>query len=869
MSDAIGLGPEESIISTEYWTRLPDGRVQCDVCPRACKLHDGQRGLCFVRAAQGGEVVLTTYGRSSGFCIDPIEKKPLNHFLPGTPVLSFGTAGCNLTCKFCQNWDMSKSREFSKLASKASPAALAAAAAQTGCRSVAFTYNDPVIFMEYAIDTAIACRERGIKSVAVTAGYMCAEPRAAFYRHMDAANVDLKAFTEDFYWRLSSSHLANILETLEYIHKETDCWLEITNLVITGENDSDGEFEAMTQWIAEHLGPDVPLHFTAFHPDFKMLETPRTPPATLVRAYEIARRNGLNHVYTGNVHDERHGSTYCPGCGTRVIGRDWHKITDWNLDATGHCGQCGGAISGVFDGPPGDWGRQRQRVMIGDEAEPVQALRPLTRQKKAARPPSRPANEGEAREAGNMAMATGTAAAPQPAGVKPAEVAGHFYPGDAAQLRRDIDQALRDANSTAIRPKAMIVPHAGYGYSAPIAAGGYRAILMRRTEIRRVVLLGPAHRVPVEGIAVPAYESFATPLGTVPVDREAIARIRDLPAVSVRNEPFAREHCLEVQLPFLQQTLENFTIVPILVGRSQPEQVAAVIDALWGGPETLILVSSDLSHYYDDPTARELDGKATAAIEMLRPDLLEQPHACGRHAIRGLLVAARNRFMRATALDVRNSSQTIGKPDRVVGYGTYLFEDAEQAKLPPPQRDFLLRLAREVIALGVKNGRAPSVQVDNAPPPLRANRGAFVTVTLDGKLRGCIGSVQAQRALVDDVVLNAYKAAFEDKRFKPLTEAELPQIDVSIAVLSTQAPIESASEAELLAQLRPHVDGLVIRDEGLKRSALFLPHVWSGIPDPERFLARLREKAGLPAGHWSPQFKAFRFIAENIEANAT
>jgi pyruvate formate lyase activating enzyme len=855
MSDVIGLGPEESTIPTEYWTRLKDGRVQCDVCPRACKLHEGQRGLCFVRAAQGGEIVLTTYGRSSGFCIDPIEKKPLNHFLPGTPVLSFGTAGCNLTCKFCQNWDMSKSREYSKLASKASPAALAAAAVQTGCRSVAFTYNDPVIFMEYAIDTAIACRERGIKSVAVTAGYICAEPRAAFYRHMDAANVDLKAFTEDFYWRLSSSHLANILETLEYIHHETDCWLEITNLVIPGENDSDGEFEAMTQWIAEHLGPDVPLHFTAFHPDFKMLETPRTPPATLVRAYEIAKRNGLNHVYTGNVHDERHGSTYCPGCGHRVIGRDWHKITAWELDEAGHCTQCGGAIAGVFDGPPGDWGRRRQRVAIGDEATPVLATRAQTRQKK----------EGS-RGAGKMAMATGPSAAPQAAGVKPADVAGHFYPADAAELRREIDRTVRDANSTAIRPKAMIVPHAGYGYSAPIAAGGYRAIMMRRAEIRRVVLLGPAHRVPVEGIAVPDYDSFATPLGPVPVDRDAIARIRDLPAVAQRNEPFAGEHCLEVQLPFLQQTLENFSIVPMLVGRSQPEQVAAVIDALWGGPETLILVSSDLSHYHDDPTARELDGNATAAIETLRPDLLEQPHACGRHAIRGLLVSARNRFMRATALDVRNSSQTIGKPDRVVGYGTYLFEEADQARLPAPQRDFLLRLAREVIALGVRNGKAPIVKVENTPPPLRATRGAFVTVTLDAKLRGCIGSVQPQRALVDDVVANAYKAAFEDKRFKPLTEAELPKIDVSIAVLSSQAPIEAANEADLLAQLRPHVDGLVIRDEGLKRSALFLPHVWSGIPDPARFLARLREKAGLPTGHWSPEFRAYRFIAEDIAA---
>jgi MEMO1 family protein len=456
---------------------------------------------------------------------------------------------------------------------------------------------------------------------------------------------------------------------------------------------------------------------------------------------------------------------------------------------------------------------------------------------------------------------------PGTGGVKAAEVAGHFYPGDATQLRREVDQAVREANATAIRPKAMIVPHAGYGYSAPIAASGYRAIMMRRAEIRRVVLLGPAHRMPVDGIAVPAYDTFATPLGFVPVDRAAIARIVDLPAVRQRNEPFAGEHSLEVHLPFLQHVLEDFAIVPMLVGCSDPKQVAAVIDALWGGPETLILVSSDLSHFHDDTTACELDSRTTAAIEMLKPEMLEQPHACGRHAIRGLLVSARSRFMRATALDVRNSSQTIGKPDRVVGYGTYLFEDADQARLPAPQRDFLLRLARGVIALGVRNKQAPIVKVENTPPPLRANRAAFVTVTLDDKLRGCIGSVQPQRALLDDVVANAYKAAFEDKRFAPLAESELPDIGVSISILSTQAPIAASNEAELIARLRPHVDGLVIRDEGLNRGALFLPHVWSGLPDPARFLARLREKAGLPAGHWSPEFRVNRFVTEDFASD--
>ncbi len=354
----------DAVRRTRYWHRLDDGRVQCDVCPRACRLRDGQRGMCFVRACQEGEIVLTTYGRSSGFCVDPIEKKPLNHFLPGSAVLSFGTAGCNLACKFCQNWDISKSREIDTLADAASPEALATAAERLGCRSVAFTYNDPVIFHEYAIDVARACRERGIKSVAVTAGYQCAEPRTEFYRHMDAANVDLKAFTEDFYHKICAGHLQPVLETLEYLRHDTAVWFEITTLLIPGENDSDEELHAEAQWIAERLGADVPLHFTAFHPDWKMLDKPHTPPATLSRARRIALDHGLRYVYTGNVHDVAGGSTYCHGCGVLLIARDWYELGAWGLTHDGRCRSCGTPCAGVFEGPPGRWGRRRQPVRL-------------------------------------------------------------------------------------------------------------------------------------------------------------------------------------------------------------------------------------------------------------------------------------------------------------------------------------------------------------------------------------------------------------------------------------------------------------------------------------------------------------------------
>ncbi len=357
-----------NVVPARYWHRLDDGRVQCDLCPRFCKLHEGQRGLCFVRACQGGEIVLTTYGRSSGFCVDPIEKKPLNHFLPGTPVLSFGTAGCNLACKFCQNWDISKSREIDTLADAASPEVIARAAADLNCRSVAFTYNDPVIFHEYAIDVARACRERGIKTVAVTAGYVCPEPRREFYAHMDAANVDLKAFTERFYKYITGSHLQPVLDTLVYIKHETEVWLEITTLLIPGENDSDEELDEMTRWVVQALGPDVPMHFTAFHPDWKMMDKPSTPPETLQRARRIAMRNGVRYAYTGNVHDPEGNSTYCHHCGKLLIGRDWYELSGWHLTPEGRCRFCDTPCAGVFEARPGTWGSRRLPVRLKDYA---------------------------------------------------------------------------------------------------------------------------------------------------------------------------------------------------------------------------------------------------------------------------------------------------------------------------------------------------------------------------------------------------------------------------------------------------------------------------------------------------------------------
>jgi pyruvate formate lyase activating enzyme len=351
-------------VKTKYWHQLNDGRIQCDLCPRECKLKNGQSGLCFVRVCEDDQIVLTTYGRSSGFCIDPIEKKPLNHFLPGTAVLSFGTAGCNLACKFCQNWDISKSREMESLADSASPETLALTAKKTGCHSIAFTYNDPVIFHEYAIDVAGACHQHGIKTVAVSAGYVSPEPRKEFYQHIDAVNIDLKAFTEDFYHRITGSHLAPVLETLSYLKHETDVWFEITNLLIPGENDSDKEINQMTEWILSELGPDVPLHFSAFHPDWKMRDKQRTPLESLQKARSIAIMNGLHYVYTGNVHDREGDTTYCYECGEELIVRDWYEIKEWNFEDDVCCPKCKFTCAGVFESEPGNWGAKRLPIQL-------------------------------------------------------------------------------------------------------------------------------------------------------------------------------------------------------------------------------------------------------------------------------------------------------------------------------------------------------------------------------------------------------------------------------------------------------------------------------------------------------------------------
>lgn len=331
-----------------HWHRLADGRLRCEVCPHGCALREGQAGRCVLRRREGNRIVLAAYGRTSGFCVDPIEKKPLHHFLPGSKVLSFGTVGCNLSCRFCQNWDLSRSRDLGRLRERAAPEEVAAAARRLGCRSVAFTYNEPAIFLEYVSDVAEACHAAGIATVAVTAGYLEEAARRDFFAHIDAANVDMKAFSDDFYRRVTGGGLQPVLDTLRYLIHDTDVWTEITTLLIPGLNDSDDELRQLATWIATELGPEVPLHFSAFHPDHRMLDRPPTPLATLRRARAWALEAGLRFVYTGNVRFPEGEATPCPGCGATVVHRDGYHLLERSLDAEGRCGRCGTRLPGRF-----------------------------------------------------------------------------------------------------------------------------------------------------------------------------------------------------------------------------------------------------------------------------------------------------------------------------------------------------------------------------------------------------------------------------------------------------------------------------------------------------------------------------------------
>lgn len=476
------------------------------------------------------------------------------------------------------------------------------------------------------------------------------------------------------------------------------------------------------------------------------------------------------------------------------------------------------------------------------------------------------------------------------ASIRQAAVAGQFYPGTAGELTAAVQQYLAQAAGPAGPvPKAIIAPHAGYIYSGPVAAAAYVRIRPAARQIRRVVLLGPCHRVALRGLALSSAEAFATPLGPVRIDRETCERLLKLPQVTIFDETHFQEHSLEVHLPFLQTVLEDFTLVPLVVGDATLDEVSAVLDAVWGGPETLIVVSSDLSHYESYDSARRLDQATCRAIENLDPAAIGRENACGRVAVNGLLDLARRRDLEVVTADLRNSGDTAGPRDRVVGYGSWLFIE-KPAKQPTRElpaaaakpttdafagqmRDLLdhhgetlLHLAAASIQHGLECARPLPVHPGDYPPALREKGASFVTLKRQGKLRGCIGTSLAHQPLVADVAEHAFAAAFRDPRFPPLDSGEIGDLALSVSILSHPSPLQFADERDLLDQLRPGIDGLVIEDAG--RKALFLPAVWETLPDPVVFVGHLKIKAGLRAEHWSGGFKAWRFVAGEVASES-
>lgn len=453
--------------------------------------------------------------------------------------------------------------------------------------------------------------------------------------------------------------------------------------------------------------------------------------------------------------------------------------------------------------------------------------------------------------------------------IRPSAVAGMFYPQSPDQALRQLDQCWADSRPHPELgvPKAIIAPHAGWIYSGAVAASAYGLLKPARGTIRRVVLLGPSHRVAFRGMAVSEADSWASPLGSVPLDRAAIAQVvGKVPMVGTLEQAHAQEHSLEVHLPFLQKALGDFTLIPVVVGDCAPEQVAALLDALWGGAETLVVVSTDLSHYLDYAACRDLDDRTRIAIENLDPTALSRDQACGRMPMGGLLLAAKRRGMTIVTLDVRNSGDTKGPKDKVVGYGAWALYEQEADDI----RDLgplLLELARTAIQNHLEHGRpVVSHAGPDMPAALRQPGACFVTLKKNGQLRGCIGSPQAWRPLAEDVCDNAVKAASRDPRFPPVTAAEWPEVSLSVSVLTPPTAMTIADQDDLLAQLRPGIDGLIIEDAG--KRALFLPSVWEQLPDKRQFLAHLKLKAGMAADHWSPSFRAQRFEAVEIKAPA-
>lgn len=446
--------------------------------------------------------------------------------------------------------------------------------------------------------------------------------------------------------------------------------------------------------------------------------------------------------------------------------------------------------------------------------------------------------------------------------VRVPQMAGSWYPAGNNECAEMVMACLDKGRPSPVAdPKVIIAPHAGFVFSGEIAGTAFRQLAEHRKRIKRVVIIGPAHRVGFKGIATTSADAWATPLGTVPVDWDVLRKLMPLEGFRVLDKVFEGEHSLEVHLPFLQPVIDDFSIVPILVGDASMELVRDALKLVWGGPETIISVSSDLSHFHDYDTAVGLDQETTRQIELLQLEKINGEGACGHRVLAGVLDVARSQDLRVTHLDVRNSGDTKGDQDRVVGYGAYSMEYAEKARISGADRRVLLGSTMKALKFGVENRRAPNVDYGpGVSKSLTAMRASFVSLKIAGRLRGCVGTVVAHQALLPDVVANAFKAGFGDPRFGPLTLEELEQLDIEVSLLSFPRIMSFENEADLVRQVRPDTDGLILQDEG--RRGLFLPSVWESIPKTEDFIQHLKRKAGFGFDHWSDGLRVFRYTTE-------
>ncbi len=790
-----------------YYTKLDNNTVQCGLCPRRCVIPDGKRGFCRVRENRGGVLYTLVYAKPAAIHVDPIEKKPLFHVYPDSKSFSIATAGCNLACKFCQNWQISQASPEDIPVDTMEPQAIVNAAKSAGCETIAYTYTEPTIFYEYMFDIAALSRKAGIKNVMHSSGFINEEPLRALCKYLDAANIDLKG-PEEFYQQICLGTRNDVLRTLKIL-KEEGVWLEITYLVVPTLNDDVAYARDTCNWIKENLGADVPLHISRFWPTYKLTNLSPTSVETLEKIRQVALDSGLRYVYIGNVPGNKSENTYCPKCKKPVIERTGYTILSYEIE-NGKCKYCGEKIEGI-------WRKEAQESQ------------------------------------------------------KPA-VAGMFYPDNPDKLKKMVDGFINKADLKPVEGEimAIISPHAGYEYSGWVA--GYAFKTVKNKKFDTVIIVGLSHRAAFKGLTVLDKDFYQTPLGSVSIDKDItkklIAYNKD---IKYDASVFAEEHSAEAEIPFVQEALPGSKIVVILTGDFNYETGLLLRDALVsavksGTKKVLLIASTDMSHFYSDQKARDIDKNTINEMEKFDPEGFFEgclsssgrDSPCGSIGVLGVMMAARQLGSdKLKVLKYATSADTTFDKTRVVGYCSAVIykEDKMESLLNQAQKKRLLEIARKAIEDYLDKGEVLKLKEED--PVLNKKMGAFVTLHKSGELRGCIGNMVGKGPLYLTIQDMAIAAATQDPRFPSVTKGELKDTDIEISVLSPMLKVRDPSEIEMGKH------GVMVQS-GF-RSGVFLPQVATETGwDKETFMNNLCvHKAGLSADAWKKgKCEMFIFTAE-------